>query len=96
MLDLTGYGRLAEFLKLTDKMIDDASKGALAEAARLLALQLGHYHRKFGVLPLEDSIDLLERETLDEEQAGWVADGLEQLAVAIASVKDDGNPETVQ
>jgi hypothetical protein len=45
---------------------------------------------------LEDAIELLETETLNEDQAGWVADGLENLAVAIASVKDDETPPTVQ
>jgi hypothetical protein len=42
-------------------------------------------------------MELLESESLDEEQAGWVADGLELLAVAIASVKDDDErPATMQ
>jgi hypothetical protein len=96
MLDLTGYGRLAEFIKLTDRMINDASKDAIVNAARMLAIQVGHYQRKFGTLPLEDAIELLETETLNEDQAGWVADGLENLAVAIASVKDDEKASTVQ
>jgi hypothetical protein len=97
MLDLTGYGRLAEFIKVTDKMIGDASKDALAEAARMLAIQVGHYQRKFGDLPFEEAMELLESQSLDEEQAGWMADGLEMLAVAIASVKDDKEPPaTVQ
>ena len=96
MLDLTGYGRLAELTKLTDKMISEGSKGAIADAARLLAIQVGHYQRKFGALPLEDAIDLLETKALNEDQATWVADGLENLAVAIASVKDDEQPPTVQ
>lgn len=78
-------------------MIDQASKDALAEAARMLAVQVGHYQRKFGNLPFDEAMELLENESLDEEQAGWVADGLEVLAVAIASVKDDQEPPaTVQ
>ena len=97
MLDLTPYGRLAEYVKLTDKMIGAASKDALAEAARMLSIQVAHYQRKFGVLPFDEAMDLLETESLNEEQAGWVADGLETLAVAIASVKDDVEaPTTVQ
>ena len=72
------------------------SSHAIADVARLFAIQIGHYQRKFGTLPLEDAIELLETETLSEDQAGWVADGLENLAVAIASVKDDGKPITVQ
>lgn len=96
MLDLTGYGRLAELTKLTDRMTAEASKEAIVAAARLLALQVGQYQRKFGALPLEDAIELLESKSLDETQAGQVADGLENLAVAVASVKDDERPPTVQ
>ena len=96
MLDLTGYGRLAELTKLTDRMTAEASKEAIVAAARLLALQVGQYQRKFGALPLEDAMELLETTSLGEEQAGWVADGLENLAVAVASVKDDERPPTVQ
>jgi hypothetical protein len=96
MLDLTAYGRLAQLAKLTDKMIDDASRGALVEAARLLAIQVGQYQRKFGALPLDESIELLETRALSEEQASRVADGLEQLALALATVKDDAKPPTVQ
>jgi hypothetical protein len=96
MTDSSGYERFTDLLKLTDKMISDAPKSAIAEAARMLAIQVGHYQRKFGVLPLDEAIELLESETLDEEQAGWIADGLENLAVAIASVKDDEEPPTVQ
>ncbi len=97
MLDMTGYGRLSEFVKLTDKMIAAASKDAIAQAARLLAAQVAHYERKFGALPTDEIMDLLERPDLTEEQAGRVADGLEQLAVALATVKDDGEPAaTVQ
>jgi len=96
MLDLTGYGRLAELTKLVDRMTKEASKEALVAVARLLAIQVGQYQKKFGPLPLEEAIELLETESLSEDQAGSVADGLENLAVAIASVKDEDRPPTVQ
>ena len=96
MLDLTGYGRLAQLVKLTERMTRDASKSAVAEAARLLAIQLGHYQRKFGALPLDEAIELLETGALSEDQAGRVADGLENLALALATVEDDNQPPTVQ
>lgn len=96
MLNLTAYGRLAELTKLVERMTQEASKEAIAAAARLLAIQVGQYQRKFGALPLEEAIELLETESLSEGQAGQVADGLENLAVAIASVKDDEQPPTVQ
>ena len=39
------FRRLSKFMKLIDKMVDDASKAQIAEAARLLALQIGHYQQ---------------------------------------------------
>lgn len=97
MLDLTGYGRLAEFAKLTDRMIDQSSKALLAQAARLLAAQVAQYQRKFGGLPTAETLDLLGKQDLTEAEAALVADGLENLAVALATVPDDeGAPETVQ
>lgn len=96
MLNLTAYGRLAELTKLVERMTQEASKEAIVAAARLLAIQVGQYQRKFGALPLEEAIELLETASLSEDQAGQVADGLENLAVAIASVKDDEQPPTVQ
>lgn len=94
MLDLTGYGRLAQLTKLTDRMIDDASKEAVVAAARMLAIQVGHYQRKFGVISMEEAMDLLESVDLSEEQAGWVADGFENLAVALSSINGDEPPTT--
>lgn len=77
-------------------MIDDASKEAVVTAASILAIQVGHYQRKFGVIPLDEAMDLLEAEGLSEDQAGWVADGLENLAVVLSSVKDEEPPPSVQ
>lgn len=96
MLDLTGYGRLAEFSKLVDRLAGDASKDEMADVARLLAVHVGHYERRFGALPLDDAIELLETRALSEDQAGWVADGLENLALAIASIKIEEKAPSVQ
>ena len=96
MLDLTGYGRLTQHTTLTDRMVNDASREAIVTAARMLAVQLGHYQRKFGVMPFDESVDLLESTGLNEEQAGQVADGLELLAMAMATVKDEEQPPPLQ
>lgn len=96
MLDLTGYGRLAQLSTLTERMTSEASKEAVVTAARVLAIQVGNYQRKFGVIPLDEAIDLLEAEGLSEDQAGWVADGLENLAVVLSSIKDEEPPPSVQ
>lgn len=96
MLDLTGYGRLAKLSALTDRMINDASREALVTAARLLALQVAHYQRLHGVLPMDENIDLLESTGLSETQADRVADGLEVLAMALATIRDDEPDPSLQ
>ena len=96
MLDLTGYGRLAQLSTLTERMTSDASKEAVVTAARMLAIHLGHYQRKFGTIPLDETIELLQNKGLSEDQAGQIADGLEILAMALASVEDDEPAPPVQ
>lgn len=96
MLDLTGYGRLANLSTLTDRMINDASRDALVTASRLLALQVAHFQRLHGHLPLDENIDLLESKGLTEAQADRMADGLEVLAMALASVRDDEPDPSLQ
>ncbi|MEY4598595.1 MAG: hypothetical protein RLZZ445_1392 [Pseudomonadota bacterium] len=96
MLDLTGYGRLSKLTTLTDRMINDASRDALVTAARLLALQVAHFQRLHGALPLDENIDLLESKGLTEEQADRVADGLEVLAMALATIRDDEPDPSLQ
>lgn len=92
MADLTGYERLVVFSKLTDRMINDASKDTVAMAATVLAIQIGHYQRKYGVIPIDEAMDLLESEGLSEDESSWVADGLENLAVVLSSIKEDEPP----
>lgn len=77
-------------------MIDDASKEAVATAASILAIQIGHYQRKFGIIPMDEALDLLETDELSDDQAEWVADGLENLAVVLSSISDDEPPPQLQ
>ena len=96
MSDPKGYERLAELTKLVERMIDDASKQAVVEAARMLALQIGHYQRKFGMISLDETMALLESEELSVDQAEWMSDGLENLAVALSGIDDEDEPPRVQ
>jgi len=57
------------FYALADQMIADASKKDVAETARLLALNLAHYQGKFGDLPLEGTLAMLNMDTLKRSLA---------------------------
>ena len=55
MLDLTGYGRLAQLAKLTERMTRDASKSAVVTFTRILAFELGQWGitcNSFGATPI--------------------------------------------
>lgn len=90
MLDLTGHGRLAQLSELTDRIIGEASKNAIVTAASILKIQVGHYQHKFGVIPFNEAMDLLEAERLSEDQAGWVTNELKNLTAVLFSMRNEG------
>jgi len=92
MAERTNQQRLLEYMKLTDRMIEDASKEKIAEAMRIFALEVAQYQKKFGLLPTDEALSLLRSENLNDEQTAWVADGLENIAATLASIPDD-DPE---
>ena len=70
---------LRAYLDLADQLIAGASKEDLAEAARLLALNVAHYQLKFGELPFDDFAGMLRAETINPETAELLAAGMENL-----------------
>ena len=64
---------------LADKLIAEADKDDVAEAARILALNLAQYQAKHGELPSDEYISLRAVDSLTLELAKTLADGLENL-----------------
>ena len=58
--DFTAYARLA------DELIENATKDQLADLARLLALNIGYYHEKYGDVPQETLLKMVRAEILDD------------------------------
>ena len=56
----------AAFAHLADDLIVKASKDQLADAARLLELNIGYYQEKYGDVPQEELLRLVRAEDLDE------------------------------
>ena len=71
---------------LSEKMIADASKEDIVEAARILAMQAAHFARKYGELQLPDLTHLLSATSLDKESIGLLRDGTEALVGVLAMV----------
>ncbi len=83
MADLSEF---QQYYTLADRLIENASKEDLAECARLLALNLAHYQGKFGEVPLEETLAILDAPEPNEEQAALLRDGLEVLVGVLGNV----------
>jgi hypothetical protein len=66
-------GVFAAYARLAAQMIAGATKEQVAEVARLLALNTGWYHERYGDVPQEELLRMVRGETLDEDgrACGW-------------------------
>jgi len=83
MADLPDF---QQYYKLADILIEQASKEQLAECARLLALNLAHYQGKFGEMPLEDTLAILDATEPNDAQEVLLRDGMEILVGLLGGV----------
>jgi len=83
MADLSDY---QQYYRLADALIENASKEQLAECARLLALNLAHYQGRFGKIPLEDTLTILDATEPNDEQEVLLRDGMEILVGLLGGV----------
>ena len=85
------------YWRLSEEMIGKASKDDLAEALRILSMQLAHYTRKFGELALPDLTELLTSVTLDDGRIALLKDGAIALVGVLGSVMsgalEDSGPQ---
>jgi len=82
MADLSDF---QQYYKLADMLIERA-KEQLAQCARLLALNLAHYQGKFGEMPLEDTLAILDATEPNDEQEVLLRDGMEILVGLLGGV----------
>ena len=78
------------YWELSEQMIGDATKDDLAETARVLAIQVAHYARKFGELPVPDLNRLLTMMNLDDDGVALLRDGSQALVGVLAILTADG------
>ena len=84
--------RFAAFLPLSDKMLARAEREDLDECARILAVQCAHNQSKFGKLPMSETLEVLNSETMNDEQAKWIAYGFEPV-VGVLGVLEQEHPK---
>jgi hypothetical protein len=77
---------LQQYYRLANILIEQAGKEQLAQCARLLALNLAHYQGKFGEMPLEDTLAILDATEPNDEQEVLLRDGMEILVGLLGGV----------
>ena len=83
MADLSEF---AQYNKLADMLIAQATKDQIAECARLLALNLAHYQSKYGDLPLDETLAMVDVDVPNTNQAVILAHGMENLVGVLGTV----------
>ena len=83
--DTNDYQRVLKYIELTDKLIDNQPKDVIAEAARILAMNVAHYQAKYGEL-LSESMQLMNAQQLDDGATKLLADVFQTLAGVMALV----------
>ena len=90
--------RLRDYTVLPDQLLQDLPKETIAEAARILAMNVAHYQSQYGELPLPESMQVQlasGKGELTDVVAKLTADGLQTLAGVLALVmglEDDAAP----
>jgi hypothetical protein len=57
---MTDLVELSQYYSLADQLIEKASKKDIAETAKLLALNLAYYKMKYGELPLDETLAMID------------------------------------
>lgn len=77
---------LSHLYNLTDQLVEKASKQELAETARLLAVNLSHYQMKYGDLPLDEQLAMINIEKPNAEQTEMLVNGMNNLVGLLGNV----------
>ncbi len=77
--------RFEQLYRLADKLIAEADKEDVAEAARILALDLAQFQAKYGEFPADEYVSLAAADRLTPELAKSLADGMENLVGVLGS-----------
>ncbi len=86
MTDAPHMEKFKEYYKTLDQMIAQSSKEDLAECARLLALNVADYKRRYGELPLVEHQAMLETDQIDEGLVKLLASGMLEMTMTLAVV----------
>lgn len=85
------FDQFESYAAIADQLIAELSKAQLAECARMLALHVADYRRRFGEIPHVDLLGLADVVQIGDEQAALLRDGMEVLVGYLGKVRDEMN-----
>jgi hypothetical protein len=74
-----------------DELMGKATKEQLADVAKLLALNIGWYHQRYGDVPQEELLAMVRADDLTEDGKRLLLHGMENLVSALAEVMGDAD-----
>lgn len=75
-----------QYYKLADELIEKVSEDDIAECARLLAMNIAHYQSKYGELPLDETLSMVEASEPNKEQLALLTNSMEILIGILGSM----------
>jgi len=75
--------KLKEYRALVTQVMAIADKETIEELARVLATHLGRYQRRYGALPIEDTLASMHAEAPTDEQIANLAEGMQTLVTVM-------------
>jgi hypothetical protein len=90
---VTDLDEFKSYYALANQLMGAMTPERLADCLRILALHVGDYRLRFGVIPGQDLLALLGASQINDNQARMLRDGMELLVGYLASVRDGWEDE---
>ncbi len=84
------FQNFVAYVGVSDTLIEQATKGEVADVACVLALHVAHYLQRYEEVSIDESLEMLRTERVSDEMAKTLADG---FAVLVEVLKALGTPK---
>jgi hypothetical protein len=82
--------QLRDYCPMVDTLLKTADKQLLAEVARVLALHVAYYERRYGPIPMQQTTAMYGSQTLTEEEGEQLAEAMKCLIIVIGRAANEG------
>jgi hypothetical protein len=91
--EMSDWETFKQYNAIADELLAAASKEQIAEAARILALNVAHFKARFGDAPTDNLGAMIDVGKVNAESAAMLASGMENFVGVLATVMGLDRPE---